>query len=82
MTTTTEQQIENAIAESGGSIHDALNVALAQRDLATAKLRAEQERSAVLSVALEAIDDILSIGLSRETTMRAIKKIARHGKED
>lgn len=69
-------EIERAIIKAGGSIRDALNVALAQRDLVTISLKTEREQSAMLSIALGAIKAILSIGFSPETTMRAIDKIA------
>ena len=54
MTTVTEQ-INNAITDAGGSVHNALNTALAQRDAALSLLEIEENRSAMLLDALETI---------------------------
>lgn len=70
------EQINRAIRESKGNVRDALNVALANHDAAAALLEKEQRKSAALLVALEAINTILGIGFSSETTIRAIDKIA------
>lgn len=51
----TTEQIESAIAEANGNVRGALHAALAQRDLATALLKTEQERNTALLDALETI---------------------------
>lgn len=52
---TVTQQIEDAIADAGGSTRDALNDALAGRDAAVALLRVENERAIALLEVLETI---------------------------
>ena len=53
--TTVTEQIEAAIAAAGGSVRDALNVALAERGAAVALLRAKNEKVIALLEALETI---------------------------
>lgn len=76
-TTTVTQQINQAIADAGGSVHDALNNVLARRDAAVALLRAENEKVPALIVALEEIRAVLWPGAIDTRETRAIDKIAR-----
>ena len=74
----TTEQIESAIAEANGNIRGALHAVLAQRDLATALLKTEQERNAMLLDGLETIRAFIWRPHGPRTeTERTIDKIAR-----
>ncbi len=75
---TITEEIEAAIADAGGSVHDALNVTLARLDAANALLKAEQEHGAVLSDALETIRILFGVGFSPTTMLKIVDKIV-HG---
>ena len=75
---TVTEQIENAIADSGGNVRDALNDVLAGRDVAVALLRAENAKALALIVALEEIRAILWPDAIDTRETRAIDKIARN----
>lgn len=77
---TVTQQINQAIADAGGSTRDALNDVLAGRDAAVALLRIENEKTLALLVALEQIRAVIwppGVGFPLSTAdTEAVDKIA------
>ncbi len=75
--TTVTRQIEDAIADAGGSTRDALNNVLAGRDAAVALLRVENEKVLVLLFALKEIREVVWMFGAPSQSMEDIDKIAR-----
>lgn len=73
---TVTQQLNRAIADADGNTRDALNIALAGRDAATALLGAENEKALALMVALKEIRAVVWMFGEPSQSMEDIDKIA------
>lgn len=76
MTMTIAEELDRAIEETGGDVRHALNLMMADRDIANALLVKEKEKSVALIVELKVIRALIWPPGPVTSTERVIDKIA------